>query len=343
MSKRIQSSNSRVTLADVAAEAGVSVQTVSHVLSDTASVRLPESTRQRVVLAAEKVGYRPNRIAQAMKSGRSNVVAVWMSLDRVTANHLRALRAITTRAEAAGYNVMITALDNPRAHGAEPITRLPDWPVDGVFAVDAGPAIAAFRADKSNLSTPVVVMGTELYENGDAVGFDVYDAAKSATLDLIKNGCREVAHVTLKWVVQVYPEERRHTGYLAAMKEAGLQPLVIEIEEETRLSTASALSSFLDEHRLPEGIVAFSDGLAINVARVAFGAGYRIPDDCRIWGYGNLPESEDYRVPISTVQIPVEQIVNQSWTWLMERIENGSLPSRSIEFPMELIERESSR
>lgn len=336
------SSNRRITLADVAREAGVSVQTASHVLAENMSVRLPEVTRQRVKDAAVKVGYRPNRLAQAMKRGKTHVIGVWMPVDRPIVIYLQFLQALNALARKNNYELMITGLDGSMAYAAE--GKLPHlWPVDGIIALDAGQAMSALRDDPRNGSTPIAILGVERFENADTVAWDLAGAAKRATEKLIKSGCQSIVHVSLDWVLRDYPDELRRIGYSEAMSHAGLSPTFISVTGESSKSAEHAVASFLQSHPCPDAFFGFTDAIAIGAARAVLQMGKGIPDDCQIWGYADYPESADYRVPISTMRVPIEELTNQAWEWLMDRISSPEVAPRFSLIPMELIERESTR
>jgi DNA-binding LacI/PurR family transcriptional regulator len=61
-----------------------------------------------------------------------------------------------------------------------------------------------------------------------------------------------------------------------------------------------------------------------------------------IFGFSDFPEAEDYRVPISSVRAPIEELVDQGWQWLIERISNPEIKPRVEVLPMRIIEREST-
>jgi DNA-binding LacI/PurR family transcriptional regulator len=331
----------RITLADVAREAGVSVQTASHVMAQNMTVRLPESTRQRVQAAAQKVGYRPNRLAQAMKRGKTHMIAVWMPVDRPILTYMLFLQAINAKVRSNDYDLMIVGLDGSMAYGAE--GRIPNtWPVDGIISVDAGKAIQVFRSDPRNNDIPTVILGFEEFQNSDSVSWDVAAAAKLAVERLIEKGCRRIAHVTLDWILRDYPREQRRRGYTEAMTAAGLEPEFVPVPGETSLIAEGAVVSFLEEHGKPDAFFGVTDTLAIGAARALLLQSFRIPDDCKIWGFGAFPEGEDFRIPISTIRIPIPEIVDQAWTWLIERIARPETSERLALLPMELVERESS-
>lgn len=339
--KKTERNGGKVTLADVAKEAGVSVQTASHVLAENLTVRLPESTRVRVKEAAHKVGYRPNRLAQAMKRGKTNVVSVWMPLDRAVLTYVRYLKLVHDLAKNEGYDVMITGLEASNALVQS--GKLPTlWPVDGIIAIDSDKGILTYREDTQNQSTPVVILGLEQVENGDSVSWDLAGAAKSVVQRLIAKGAKRIVHLTPQWVYDGFPREQRRRGYMEAMEEAGLQPELIPVDAETSASTANTVEAYLNEKGCPDAFFGFTDPIAIGAARALFRTGRNIPDDCLVWGFGDFPEGEDYRVPISTIRIPIEAIMGQAWTWLSERMAGNQPDSRLVILPMELIERESS-
>jgi len=331
----------RITLADVAREAGVSVQTASHVLADNRTVRLPEQTRQRVRDAAHKVGYRPNRLAQAMKNGKTRMVGVWMPVDRPNISLLQFLQAINSSAHGDNYDLMITGLDGSMAYSGE--GRRPHvWPVDGIVSLDAGKAIRAFREDPQNDDIPVAILGLEEYPNSDRVSWDLVEAAREVTNRLIARGCKSIVHVSLDWVLEGFPREQRRRGYTEAMLEAGLEPRFVPVKGESSHPAESAVEEYIQSHGCPDGIFGFTDSLAIGAARAVLNAGRSVPEDCLVWGFGNYPESPDYRIPISTIALPVREVVDQAWAWLLERIERPIEENRLALIPMELIERQSS-
>lgn len=331
----------RITLADVAKEAGVSVQTASHVLSQNRTVRLPLATRKRVEEAAAKVGYRPNRLAQAMKSGKTQMIAVWMPVDRPILTYLRFLQAINAKVRANGYDLMIVGLDGSEAFGSE--GRVPNtWPVDGIISVDAGKAIQVFRNDPSNDHIPTVILGFEEFKNSDSVTWDVAGAMREATERMIARGAKRIAMVTLDWVLRDYPREMRRRGYTEAMAAAGLETEFIPVSGESSSIANDAVGRYLDEKGVPDAFVSVTDPVAAGIMRAVLTKGVGVPEQCMIWGFGDFPEAEDYRIPISSIRIPIPQIVEKAWAWLSERIENPSIDGRLELLQMELIERDST-
>ncbi|MCE9559512.1 MAG: LacI family transcriptional regulator [Armatimonadetes bacterium] len=330
----------RVTLMDVAKEAGCSVQSVSHTLSGNQAVRIPETTRQRIREAAEKVGYRPNRMAQAMKTGRSHVIGVWVSLDRPTNNSVRMLHAICERARQNEYDVMIIGLDRTMAYGAE--GKPPNfWPVDGVIAIDSGKAINRFREDKTNDNVPVIVLGYEEFANADSVAWNVYECALETINRVIAAGRTDIVHLSPDWVIRDYPREQRRRGYTEAMQNAGLKPVILEVAGETSEAAEQAMRLYIAEKGLPETVFGFTDQIAIGATRALLSGGAKVPEDTWVIGFGDSPEASDCIIPLTTLKVPNAGILDQTWEWLMSRIENHQLPTRQAVIPMEIVERAS--
>lgn len=329
----------RATLADVAREAGLSMQTVSHVLSGNPTVRLPETTRERVRRAAEVVGYVPNRLAQAMKSGRTQMISVWMPIDRPNINLLEMLRAINTVLRRDSYDMMMVGLDSGQAYGLN--HRMPyQWPVDGIISNDAGRALKVFREDKSNDRIPICVLGFEQFANSDAVAWDLAGAARKVTERLIAQGRKRIAHVSLDWILRDFPVEQRRRGHAEAMEAAGRMQLLVPVSGETSSAAEASFEEWLNANEPPDAVFCVTDTVAMGVARALMKRGISIPGDCVVWGHGGFPEVEDFSVPIHTMRLDRDAVAEQAWTWLRERMDSPSLDARLHVFDMELVERE---
>ena len=330
----------RITLRDVAKESGVSIQTVSHVLSGNPTVTLPEATRNKVKQAAEKVGYQPNRHAQAIRGGKTNLISVWMPVDRPIVTYMRYLKLISELAKRDGYELMVNCLlrDDALIEGGKPPTL---YPVDGIISIDAGKAIQEFRKIKGNDHIPISILGFEQVEFSDSVAWDLDGASKRAVYDLIERGARRVAHVTYDWIVTDFPRERRRKGYTEAMEAADLKPEIIPCKGDTSSEIMESVAPHLAKNDY-DALFCFSDGFAIGATRALLNLGKRVPEDTMVLGTGNYPEASDFQIPISTICQPLEQIVEQSWNWLMERIENHDLEHRMTVLDMEVIHRAST-
>jgi DNA-binding LacI/PurR family transcriptional regulator len=211
-----------------------------------------------------------------------------------------------------------------------------------LIAVDAGKAVQLFREDRNNDMTPVVVLGFESFENSDSVAWDVVGASRRAVQALIDKGCRRIVHVTMDWILTEYPREQRRRGYTEAMAEAGLEPRFLSVEDESSAGASRAAGQMLVEGERADAFFCLTDTLAIGVTNALIDAGVRVPEDCMVWGFGDFPEAAEFRVPLSTIRVPVGEVVEQAWTWLRERMENPDTEYRLVVLDMELVERAST-
>lgn len=305
------------------------------------TVKLPESTREKVREAAKKVGYTPNRHAQAIRSGKTNVIAIWMPVDRPIVSYLRMLQLVSQEAKRTGYELMIVPQD--RQSGLSDQAVAPNmWPVDGILAMDSGVAVEKYRETAEGRTTPVVVIGYELVEKGDAVAWDVAESMEAATQRLISSGAKSIVHITMDWQVRDFPYERRRAGYVAAMEQAGLKPAFVVVDEESRLGARRAVEAFIAANGVPDAFVGMTDMLAMGAVRAVRAAGKQVPADCQVMGYGAHPDAEDFEVPISTLRSPIGQVIPRAWELLLQRIQNPGTPSVLETFAMEFIQREST-
>lgn len=331
----------RVTLSDVARDAGVSVQTASHVMAGNMKVRLPESTRMRVRESAERVGYVPNRIAQAMRRGRTDLVSVWMPLDHPSYVYLEYLRLLNGLIGSRDKAMLVTGLSTDLALRGEGVLP-PLWPTDGVISIDSGKALGRFRENPAYDNVPLAVLGLEQFSNSDSVSWDLLGASRQAVKGLIDKGCRRIAHVTFDWIVRDFPREQRRRGYTEELEAHGLRPEFICVQGDGFADAKRAVDRFLASGGRPDGLFCFRDPIALGALVALEQNGFRVPEDCKLIGVGNTPESAAARVPISTIALPMAEVVAQAVEWLFERMESPSIEPRLVILPMVPIHRESS-
>jgi DNA-binding LacI/PurR family transcriptional regulator len=179
-------------MADVAALAGVSHQTVSRVINDSAHVR-PE-TRERVLAAMRKLDYRPNSVARALVTGRSRTLGV-VTFDTALFGPASTLVGVERAAHAAGYFVSIVSLESlERAAVVRAIERLRGVGVDGIMVI--APHVAAAHAlwDLPD-DLPVVAVEAGPDEGVPVVAVDQYRGARLATEHLLNLGHQVVGHL----------------------------------------------------------------------------------------------------------------------------------------------------
>lgn len=298
------------------------------------TVRIPETTRERVRQAAQEVGYQPNRMAQAMKSGRTNIVAVWMPVDRVVPYHLEQLQCLGKLARDSNYELMVVGLEARVAYGTD--WKVPSqWPVDGIISIDAGRALRRFRESSDDTSVPVCVIGNEELANGDSVVWDLIGASTQLALDLAKAGRKNLWHVTPNWVLENYPKEQRRSGFELGCGSVGVESHLVGVESEDVAHVRTALEQAAQQFGLPQGITCFSDEIAIASAWWLHQKGVQLPAECEVWGYSASPILDAIPLSINSLRVPYAEVTRQAWEWMLDRIQHPDLPTRNRLFSLE--------
>jgi DNA-binding LacI/PurR family transcriptional regulator len=260
--------NRRPTIRDVASAVGVSVTTVSHALNDKG--RVDASTRERVRTTADRLGYRPDRTARRLRSGRNGTLALLLPSVELGAleYYLQLAGAATRAAFAAGHPVLLT----PPLESADDLHDL---------GVDGGVVCDPQREDQrvtffESLGLPVVTIERDLgHPDRPWVVRADNEANTRALLDhLAAGGAERIALLVASggwgWV------EETAAAYVAWCAERGREPLI----EETRGGYEAALR-LLDRAR-PDAIVSLGERHTNGVLRAAGERGLRIPQQLRV-------------------------------------------------------------
>lgn len=308
------------------------MQTASHVISESPHARISEPTKQRIRDAAKELGYRPNRLAQAMKYGRTNVVALWVPSERLHTALGEFVAAFTKKAREASQDLVIIGLENDLAYGRT--WRMPlNWPVDGIIALDCGRAVRQFAQQTGDASTPFCIIGSELVENSDNVTWDAQSTVRNLFVDrMTALQTKDAWHVSFDWILRDYPEEQRRSGFQEAANHTGTKGHEIAIAEQHRDDIEAKLSQALSISGTPRLIFAASESLASQVSIWAATRGFA--DQVEIWGYGSCKNAITAPGSIGLIEIPIEEIVEKAWEFVQSRIAAPDVDSRTAVFAM---------
>ena len=283
------------TMADVAAYAGMSRQTVSLVLRDAPGPS--EDTRDRVLAAAGALGYRPHLAAQALRRARSTDLGVVYSPAHATEPEL--LEGIYAAAAERGYGVMIsprTARRGPQAAAAELLGhRCSALVVLGSDLRDG--ALAGLVLDTG---VPVVHVGHGRPRDGyDVVRSDGADGVRQVVEHLHGLGHERIAYVhtpTLR------PTAVRRSGYLTTTRRLGLTSDVVPVPGPfAEEAGAQAARTLLQRPVLPTAVVAANDQAALGVVSVLRTAGVGVPHDVSVAGFDDTALARTSFLDLTTV------------------------------------------
>lgn len=296
----------RAGLKDVAAEAGVSVTTVSLILNDHPLARASEQTRQRVFDAAERLNYRPNRVARGLRAGTSEMIGL---LTEEIAATPHAGRIILGAQEAASrHNLTLAIINSPLQADADErrddVRALMDRQVDGIIYATVYHDVVS--PPEEQRTVPSVLIGA-VDRRGvlPAVIPDEPQGARDAVSMLAELGHRRIAFVDN--AIDVPATRGRRAGYLEAMAAADLEVdprLLAEGVGEARGGHAATLA-LLDAGGDPTAIFAYNDRMAMGIYRALYERGLRVPEDVSVVGFDDQdPIPESLFPPLTTVALP---------------------------------------
>ena len=320
---------------DVARAAGVSAQTVSRVATGKDVVRA--ETRDRVVEAMQRLGYRPNGAARALKSGRfRNIGVIMFSLS--TYGNMRTLEAIASEATTAGYSLTLIPLDaatQSSVSGA--FARLSEQAVDGIIIL-----IEAHRLNESDVELPtgmpVVVLDSSAHYDLPVVDTDQAQGARLATEHLLGLGHETVWHVT--GPQESFSAQRRQESWHKTLADHGAfvpEPLTGDWTAESGHAAGLRLAATPGV----TAVFAANDQMALGVLRALHQTGRSVPEEVSVVGFDDMPEAASFWPALTTVRQHFDQVGVAAWRSLLASIE-GERPGSVGLIPTELVVRESS-
>jgi DNA-binding LacI/PurR family transcriptional regulator len=320
----VTTSNTREpAMVDVARLAGVSHQTVSRVLNNHPNVRVETARRVRAAIA--ELGYRPNRAARALVTGRSQLLGV-VALNTTLYGPASLLTAFERAAGNAGFAVSVGSVGSlDRQSISAVIERHLDQRVAGIVAI-APVASAAEAMDGLTAEVPLVTIDGDPQRTTAGVTVDQAAGARAATQHLLDAGHRTVWHVSgpADW----FDSAGRVSGWEATLRDAGAEvPPVLPAD----WSAASGYRVGQTLARIPEvtAVFAANDHLALGILRALHERGLRVPDDISVVGFDDVPEAGYFIPPLTTVRPDFHAVAERALSLLLLQIEAGT-PSAEL-------------
>ena len=330
-----------VTMAEVAAAAGVSPMTVSRALK--APSRVKPATLARVAAAIEALGYVPDAGAGALASRESRLVAALVSTlsGSIFASTIAGLGA-TLRA--AGHELLLGTTEySPKSEEALLRATLARRPDGLVLSTDRHTRAA--RRLLARAAAPVVEIWQLPERPVDmAVGFSNYAAGRAMTVFLLELGYRRIGFVgTLG--AQDHRGRRRHQGYLEVLAERGLGPprtVASKAASASPADGATGLARLLDRFADTDAVFCGSDPIATGAVMEAARRGLRVPDDLAIAGFGDFDYAGDAGLGLTTVRIPGERIGQEAGRLILGRKSGTIVGPLVIDVGFELVRRRTA-
>jgi len=331
---------------DVAEKAGVSITTVSRVISNSPHP-VNETTRLKVLQAAIDLEYSPSALAKAMVTKNSFIVGVIVG-DTMDPFFAAIVRGVEDAAREMGYMVMVANSDRKQELEHKYIKTLNEYQVDGIIFAGGGLKNKTYLRNVTrtleqfrNRDAPVITLGNHLFPSY-AVMVDnekiIYDAAAY----LIELGHRKIGYIT--GPVDITTSELRQVGYDKAMREIGEKGLVFagDYTYEGGMRAAAEIESLSEK---PTAILASNDRMAIGCIVGLKDRGIRIPEDISLIGVGGINSTQFISPPVTSIYLPLHkmgaegmrkiiQIRAGKENWLGQTIINHDLIIRASTAPL---------
>ncbi|WP_431879516.1 LacI family DNA-binding transcriptional regulator [Micromonospora marina] len=319
---------------DVARLAGVSHQTVSRVLNGHANVS--DTARERVETAIAQLGYRRNVSARALITKRTMTLGV-VSVSAQQYGPASTLTGISQAARQAGYFVSVSVLDTVDRHSMRSaIDHLMAAAVDGVIVIaPVGPVVEAVAG--LSRTVPLVMVEARGGEQSVA-GIDQVDGARAATRHLLELGHRTVAHI--RGPINWFEADARVSGWLTELMAAHAPVPEVLVGDWSSRSGYEAGRRILERSDVT-AVFAANDQMALGLLRALEEAGRSVPGDISVVGFDDLPESEFFHPPLTTVRQDFAEVGRRCLAEIVARIDGTTPPSASLIVP-ELIVRDST-
>ncbi len=330
-------SDRRVTIGDVAAEAGVSVATVSKVINGRWGVA--ETTSERVRAVIEELGFQSSLVAQSLRSRTTGVIGVLVTDIEPFSAEL--LKGVARAIEGSGYELVVFSGCGRAADqvGWERryLSRVSGTLCDGALLVTPSSVDVTFGA-------PVVAVDHNVGSSGlPTVDADNLNGAVMATEYLLERGHRRIGFLAGR--PDLESAHLRERGYRLALERAGVEvdPSLIRVGGYQVDTAREGTRQLLELDERPSALFAANDVSAIAAMSVARSLGLSVPDDLSVIGFDNVPESALSEPPLTTIEQPIKQMGFDAAKILIRLIDGTeSVPEHTL-LPTRLVERSSCR
>lgn len=328
--------NGRVTINDVARNAGVSVATVSKVINGRYGVAAATSERVQEVIT--ELGYESSLVARSLRSLRTNVIGILVAEFEPFSTEI--LKGASKAVAGTGYDLL--AYSGSAHSGSDvgwerrSLSRLSGTLIDGAVLVT--PTVVEVRDN-----VPVVAIDPHMGPSGIAtVDADNDAGAVLATEHLIALGHRRIAFLGGR--ADLESSRLREEGFRAAMAAAGIpvDPALIRVGGYRREEADQPAHDLLSLSEPPTAVFAANDLMAIATIDAARDVGLRVPQDLSVVGFDDVPEAAAATPPLTTVAQPIQQMGVEAIALLVELIAGTDVTTEHIRLPTRLVERGST-
>ncbi|MDT0649523.1 LacI family DNA-binding transcriptional regulator [Autumnicola edwardsiae] len=294
------SGKEKVTIYDISKKLNISAATVSRALNQ--NPKISEKTRELVAKTALEMNYKQNRLAQALKSGKTNNVGVIVPyINRSFFSSV--IRGIEEELTPHGYHVIICQSHEEVKNEINQLNALLNTQIDGIFMSVSKTTQNTDHIKKAlEEHTPLVFFDRKIEMSGvSSVVLDDFKAGYMATEHLIMEGCKKIAHLSGDINLEIY--KNRFEGYRSALEKHGLTyhpEHVIQTNSKIE-SGQQAVAQLWECEEKPDAIFSAGDYAALGAIQELKSRNIRIPEDVCVVGFSNEPFTKYMELPITSM------------------------------------------
>ncbi|MFF2589478.1 LacI family DNA-binding transcriptional regulator [Peribacillus butanolivorans] len=327
------------TMKDIAKKANVALSTVSAVINQSAYVS-PELTK-RIKQVIEELNYKPNAVARSLKKKSTNTIGIIVT-DILNPYYPAMIKGMDDIAIHNNFNVILCNTSNEHTRFLTYLELMVEKQVDGLLLANVSNSEDLKEVEKTGLKYVLVNRKPPSYDK-NFVGINNQLTSELAVNHLAEQGYKRIAYFAGD--PEVSTARERKAGYFIGMSQNGLEAdpaLIFDGDYSSESGYANVKKMLNKVKQLPEAICAASDLVAFGVIKGLKDSGIRVPEDIAVMGNDNNSFSENFIVPLSTVDHPTYEMGRLSTEFLLEMInEKNETRSRQITLIPSLVIRES--
>jgi LacI family transcriptional regulator len=331
----------RVTIKDVAADAGVSVAAVSKVLREAYGVS--ETLRTKVRASMQKLNYRPLAAARGMRGQTFTLGFIIPDLRNPFFADIMA--GVNQALERTQYQMLLGVSDSVEPTEKALVEAMVDRQMDGIIVIGPRMPLAEVHEFASRIPTVLIAHHSPGDAHFDTVNNDDRYGAEVVVKHLVAAGYRNIAYLSQEHHGANLPAmvtTVREIGYRAAMKDAGLSRYIKVVEAlQTSRETQNAARHLLQSRNRPDAIFCWTDFIALEVLSVAKELGFSVPGDLAIVGYDNTGYCDLAQNALTSIDQSGQVLGLQATRLLIERIKGRTAAENFVMTPR-LVARSSS-
>ncbi len=336
----------RVSIKDVAREAGVSATTVSYVLNNTPTETIREETRRRVTKAVQKLGYVPNLNARSLSSRRSNLIGVLIPQTEPGKEFMfsnpfygELLSSIEYTARRNGYHLLLSGTEEDHNY----LNIAQNRGVDGIIIVGTYPGESLNELKRCGI--PIVLVDSYVKDEAfHTIGIEDKEGARMATRYLIDKGHRKIAFISGS-LRENGVNIKRYQGYCDALTEAGLHmdPNAIYSGTVDFEFGMAAADEYIKRGCQQTAAFVTADIIAMGVLKGMSRQGLKVPDDLSVVSFDDVYLANMSDPSLTTVHQDIGEKGSMAVQLVLEAARAGEHKHTECILPLRLAERDSVR